>query len=214
MPAIDIPDKICSHCGGKKWYYKGDTISSITYFQCYQKRKEQNKKRYERIKNNLDYKAKRKMHIKNWRLANKEHVKKYKLDYDKTEKGKAAKNKRALTPINNLTDTYLKRLLLHNLPSFVKLEDISKEDLALQRKNLSLKRKLKVTRYKKESKILNIPEKVCSHCGDTKWRKEKYFTKNNPESFRYRCVNLQNEYSKKYSQKLKIKNNGKDQHSN
>jgi hypothetical protein len=208
MPTVDIADKICSHCGNKKWYYRGDTISSTTYLECYQKRKEKSIERYQIIKNNPDYKAKKKIHIKNWRTANKEHVKKYKSDYNKTEKGKASKRRRGLSPIRDLRDGYIKQLILHNVPSFVELKDVSKEDIDLVKKSLSLKRKLKITRYQKESKILNIPEKVCPHCGDTRWRKEKYFTKTNPDSFRYRCVNLQNEYSKNY---LKRKND-KEQH--
>ena len=90
-------------------------------------------------------------------------------------------------------------------------DPLSKEDINLVRKNLSLKRELNMTGYKEPSKILNIPNKVCSHCGDTKWRKEKYFTKNNPDSFRYRCVNLMNEYAKNH---FKKKKNGKTSNNN
>lgn len=40
MPTINVPDKICSHCNGTKWYINPKTGQHI----CYQKLLESNKK--------------------------------------------------------------------------------------------------------------------------------------------------------------------------
>lgn len=177
MPTIDIPDKICPHCNGTLWYY---TSSAPNSYQC---------------------SSKRKTWMKNWRSNNSEHVRKYKLNYDKTEKGKAAKKRRSAYAINELRDYYVRAVVSANPILKLSKEDIPQKLIDIEKKNLALKRELKLTSTNRRGqKILNIPDKVCSHCGDTKWRIEKY-PSSNPNSFRYRCVNQSNEWSKKSREK-------------
>lgn len=192
MPTINIPDKICSHCNGTEWYFKP---SNPGFLICYNKRKEKYKDDYLKRKDSPDFISKRKTWMHNWRQSNKEHVKEYKNLYDKTEKGKEAKRRRALNSITKMNDHYIKCLIKSNLPVNLSKEDIPKEYYDLQKELLMLKRKLRVTKHGKESKILDIPDKICPHCGGTKWRAEKYPCSTNPNAFRYRCVKQQNEWA-------------------
>jgi ribosomal protein S27AE len=201
MPTIDIPNKICSHCGGTKWYFRS---SNPNFFECFDKRKEKAKIMYEKNKNNPEFVEKRKNWMYNWRQSNKEHVKKYKNSYDKTEKGKEGKKRRYQYAISEMRDGYLRSLLRANQPVQLLKDDFSEEDYILQKKLLTLKRKLNITRRNKESKIVNIPNKICPHCGETKWRAESYSSVNNPNAFRYRCVKQTNEWSKLSRERKKL----------
>lgn len=53
MPTIDIPDKICPHCGGTKWYQHGNKS------WCYVSRRESAKKH--RVSDREEYNRKRKL---------------------------------------------------------------------------------------------------------------------------------------------------------
>lgn len=202
MPTIHLPDKICSCCNGTYWYYKP---SSPNHLYCPTKRKEQNKKRYENTKNNPDVIAKKKVWMKNWRTSNKDHIREYKLKYDKTEKGKDAKRRRGSYAIDGLRDYYVRNVLSANLPLKLSKEDIPQNLIDIEKKNLTLKREIGATSYSRRGKnILIIPDKVCSHCGDTRWRIDKYSS----NGFRYRCVNQSNEWSKnaRENKKLQVNN--------
>lgn len=139
MPTIDIPDKICPHCGNTKWYYKP---SSPNFYECVIIRKERAKKEYESKKHNSYIIEKKKVWMKNWRESNKDHVRKYKSAYNKTEKGKEAKRKRSLYPIINLSDYYIRNLINTTLPVKLLKEEITQDLIDLQRKNLTIKRSL------------------------------------------------------------------------
>jgi len=157
MPTIDIPDKICPHCGNTSWYYKP---SSPNFYECHIKRKETHKKVYEDKKHDSDIIAKKKIWMRNWRQANKDHVRKYKLDYDKTENGKKAKSKRSSYAIVELRDYYIRSILNANLPVKLLKEDIPQDLIDLERKNLIIKRSLHNTD--------NHSIKQCVQCGIAK----------------------------------------------
>jgi len=201
MPTIDIPDKICSHCNNTIWYFRE---SKPNFFECFNKRKEKQNLDYEKKKNDPEFIAKKQVWMSNWRQSNKEHVREYKNSYDKTEKGKKAKKRRYQYAISEMREHYLRTLLRANQPIQLLKEDFSEEHYVLQKKSLTLKRKLNITRRNKESKIVNIPGKICPHCGETKWRAESYPSASNPNAFRYRCVKQSNEWSKISRDKKKL----------
>lgn len=147
MPKINLPDKVCSHCGGTLWYYKP---SSSNYLTCFEKRREDHKKEYEMKKNDPVQIDKKKIWMKNWRNNNSEHVRKYKLSYDKTDKGRSAKRKRSHYAIDQLRDCYIKSILLANSPVKLSKEDIPQELVEIERKNLILKREMSLTTHKRQ----------------------------------------------------------------
>ena len=115
MPTIDIPDKICSHCGGTQWYYRE---KQNNYYSCYKKQKD-DRKAYLATP---EGKAKHLAHVKNYQKRNKEKIAKYYKDlykknkeqykiasrkYRQTEKGKAALKRAKNKQSENLTDYYI-----------------------------------------------------------------------------------------------------------
>jgi hypothetical protein len=115
MPTIDIPDKICSHCGGTLWYYRE---KQNNYYSCNKKQKD-DRKAYLATP---EGKAKHLAHVKNYHKRNKEKLAKYQKDfyeknkekykiyshkYRQTEKGKAALKRAKNKQSENLTDYYI-----------------------------------------------------------------------------------------------------------
>lgn len=199
MPTIDIPDKICPHCGGTVWYHRPN---SPNHLYCHKKIKEENKKRYCSQKDDPEIIKKKRVWMKNWREKNKEYVKAYSKNWNKSEKGKLSKRKREESYCTKLTDRYLRTLLKSDNQVKFSRNDFSDEDVQTQKKMLLIKRELGLTSYQKRGKnIVNIPDKVCSHCGGTTWTKQKFPCKSNPNAFRYRCVKLVNETCKKSREK-------------
>lgn len=80
MPTIDIPDKICAHCGGTKWklmtdkYTKKDgTVSLSTWYLCHKKAYEHSKttrarnpEKYRNINNKAASKRRKTEEFKQW----------------------------------------------------------------------------------------------------------------------------------------------------
>lgn len=177
MPTIIIPDKICPHCGGNKW------------FQSFHKSRSKYK---DEDKIFIRYMCATKVAegINKWKTNNPEKIKAFKKTYrDKdperhkqlessykrryyqkyTDKLKArvsnwqmanperAKeiNKKALKKhnkkcIDNLSEKYLRTLLTNN--TSLKYSDINQELIELKRKSLKLKRQLKQNTCQKQQK--------------------------------------------------------------
>ena len=163
MPTIDIPDKICSHCGGTKWYYS----SKKPNHKCKKLINEQwNNWRNSNVehfrKQRRDYyhtKVDKVKYYKRCReaiLKDPERSRQYKLKYYTSEKGKNNlkqyrtlnaekvtqwKKNQKIKSIEILSDNYIKELIIqHTELSF---SDIPQPLIELKRKQLLLKRQIK-----------------------------------------------------------------------
>jgi hypothetical protein len=158
MPTIDIPDKICPHCGGTKYYHRVyKRISKITgrnyeFHECRNcnnkgsrnwainnesKVKKNKEKCYLKYKEDPLKKKKRAQNAKNYRQTikdspeHKEKIKKY--------------CKKAFQILkNSLSDRYIKdRLVIEAGKKVIERHEIPQELIELKRKQLLLKRKIK-----------------------------------------------------------------------
>lgn len=163
MPTIDIPDKICSHCGGTRWYYdpkKNKHICNKKREDQYNSWKSRNIEKF-REKRRIYYHTKidKVAYYERTRkiaLANPKKQHEYKLKYSRSKKGKLkrkeyillhreqiilgkykAKEKAKLT----LSDSYIKELIIQNTNLLVR--DVSQELIELKRKQLLLTRQIK-----------------------------------------------------------------------
>lgn len=160
MPTIDIPDKICSHCGGTRWFVVYQTYKDKVYtiYNCRLKVDERNKKwnAENRERRCLMYKQSRDKvkHTENYIKKNRARANKYyKQNPDKAKA--ASKAVRLSNPIkyNNivkihkrkyrklLDDIYIKDLICQD--SELQFKDVPQELIELKRKQLLLKRKIK-----------------------------------------------------------------------
>lgn len=154
MPNVIVPDKICPHCGGNKWYH--DAKRNVYY--CYVKQQDKRKAYLA----TPEAKAMVKNSVYKHRLANKEKVAKYYKEryeknkeeykinshkYRQTEKGKAALKRAKNKQSENLTDYYIVNSYYVNayIVDDVKInrKDVTKEHIEIQRKSIQLKRQLK-----------------------------------------------------------------------
>ena len=126
MPTVDIPDKICSHCGGTKWRIE------------YEKRPYWIRKRYRCAKKAQERRD-------TWALKNPEKIKELNKNRAKRDYGTEHCKKYALKKYyhnkDNLTDYYIKYKLTHcNDLSF---KDIPQPLIELKRKQLLLIRQIR-----------------------------------------------------------------------
>lgn len=148
MPTIDIPDKICKHCGGTKWYFS-NVKSHILY--CFLLRKETVKASYEKHKSDPYIIASKKARLRKWKDNNREHIRAYEIDYNKKSNVKLECRRRsAKKMIDNLEDQYIKSLLIAKSPVKLSKKDIPQKLIELERSQLLLKRKLNMTNYEKK----------------------------------------------------------------
>jgi hypothetical protein len=175
MPTIDIPNKICPHCGGTKWFeYKAKYKDKIYIkYSCLLKVKE-NHKQFK--KNNPD-KVKdyrKKSHLKNreyyliksknyniiWYQKNKENVIKQSKKWKQSnlEKHKQIRKKMDKKASDNLSDRYVKSILCDD--TLLKHSDISQELIELKREQLLLKRQIK--QNEKENKCSDNSDQNCN----------------------------------------------------
>jgi len=165
MPTIDIPDKICSHCGGIRWITKkqkyvrkngsiGESIEMICnviqndYEKKYNaknsdKRKLVYKKYHNKLKDDLEYKEKNKKRSKLWRASHPEKSKQssvlFRLNNEiKIKKWKKEYNNKSTTELN---DYYVKKLIKQD--TILNSKDIPQKLIELKRKQLLLTRKSK-----------------------------------------------------------------------
>ena len=123
MPTIDIPDRICPHCGGVRWRIEQE------------KRKYNTRTRYRCVKK-LSEKYKR------WSQANPEKIKEYetKKNY-KTDKYRKYAREKHTKHSTELTDKYIKYTLRKN--PIYRNATITPEIIERQRQSLKVQRQLK-----------------------------------------------------------------------
>lgn len=150
MPTIDIPDKICPHCGGTKWslrtYNKlsscGERYKTYICYQC-----ELIRCRIKRRQYVINYPDKIKASSKKNYIKVKSNPVKYQKALESTKKLKAEKRYTHLDKLyrnrsmNNLTDNYIKRLVIQD--SNLVYLDVTPELIELKRKQLILTRQIK-----------------------------------------------------------------------
>lgn len=125
MPTIDIPDKICSHCGGTKWKIE------------YEKRPYWIRKRYRCAKQAQERRDR-------WKLNNSEKEKEINKNRPKRNHKTDSYRKYQLEKYHynkdNLTDYYIKYRLAHC--NELSQSDIPQPLIELKRKQLLLKRQI------------------------------------------------------------------------
>jgi len=128
MPTIDIPDKICPHCGGTRWNKRKNKKSKdgIRY-ECIVKINETFLKWHHKKMESPEFREMRKERQKNWENNNKDKVKANQRRYRESENGKIVvkqKDKNAYKKrVDTLSHLYIKKLLKYQYN--VQKEDIS-----------------------------------------------------------------------------------------
>ncbi len=165
MPTIDIPDKICPHCGGTKWYVKTDkyinkngVLKQYISHSCIilvkerdkkwksenpEKRKIIYKKSKDKVKDTEEYKIKNNQRVRAWYKLNKEQAiqnsKNAKLrNPEKYKMFSLVKNRKEVA---NLGDNYIKSLLSKDKE--LSFKDIPQQLVEIKRKQLLLTRQIK-----------------------------------------------------------------------
>ena len=152
MPAINIPDKICPHCGDTKWYkFNVKTKSSISIvYRCVKRVLDTNKKSNRdslSAKRALDkYRKTDKFKLVQdaYYASNKEKIIERNKDWRSKNKTRynESVNISKKVYIDNLTDYYIKELLTKRQPE-LGYSDIPQELVDLKRKQLLLTRQIK-----------------------------------------------------------------------
>jgi hypothetical protein len=166
MPTIDIPDKICSHCGGIRWcmfqkkdwrlakfygkikYYTDYTCANNNENGCallkrlkYYPLKPKVKVTKEHTRNRVNEYHKKNKH--KWISQSKESHKKYvKKLYHSDPKYKKRLNESARKYGVELTDSYVKKAIVSKNP-FLSVKDVPQDLVEMKRNQLLLKRKIK-----------------------------------------------------------------------
>jgi len=137
MATIDIPDKICSHCGGIRWKteYRKSTKNpenKILIYRCSVKAGESYSK---------------------WRLQNLEKAKKYNIElcrirrangHYKTSKEKERNKQKAKKESDTLCDNYIYRIIFSSVDrKSLNRSNVPQELIDIKRKQLLLTRQLK-----------------------------------------------------------------------
>ena len=164
MPTIDIPDKICSHCGGTRWYTKIDKhinkqniLKEYTSYTCLKKlqegqvkynlknpevRKGIEKRNREKNKSNEDYCNRAKKRAAEYYKKNIEKckalVKKKRLENPAKHSALCTKNKKKYR--DTLHDHYIKRLFKERVGC--KEYTLTSDEIHIYRKLLLTKRQL------------------------------------------------------------------------
>jgi len=138
MSIIDIPDKICPHCGGTRWSIRKEKIKDeIKYrYRCPSQENESKKRRIEKIPNFYkDLYKRRGKELRNKYVSR---------GYFQSEKYKNRESKRVKKQRDNLTDTYIKSLILNDINRLViNASEIPLNLVELKRKQIQLYRQLK-----------------------------------------------------------------------
>ena len=155
MPTIDIPDRICSHCGGSKWYATKHTNGKFHIRTCFNKLVERRKAWRATEKGKLitnSYFKTEKGKAQREKYTKKESTKKlraklalnkyYRDKANNPEKLKEKKRISSQKERDNLTNCVIKRYIAKK-GTFINYSDVTPELVELKRKQLLLKRKLK-----------------------------------------------------------------------
>jgi hypothetical protein len=158
MPTVDIPDKICPHCGGTRWflYYRKYKDTVYTKYTCSLRQKQNienwkkaNPQAYKasmkksKEKNKHKHREKEKIRAKAYYAKNRDKVinrskqwKENNLEVYKKHRKKIDKEASLI-----LSDRYIKSLICDDRS--IEYGEITPELIELKRKQLLLKRKIK-----------------------------------------------------------------------
>jgi hypothetical protein len=154
MPTIDIPDKICPHCGGIRWKVtKHIKSKNGMRYECNVKRNEIGRLYYQKIRQDPEKSEKIRNRRNAWARNNKDKRSASIAKYLQTDKGKLMKKKKEKLSDDkkrqNLADVYLRKQLKHH---FKLSPDSITEDVIKKYKTYLLSlRELKQLENEKES---------------------------------------------------------------
>lgn len=176
MPTVDIPDKICPHCGGTKWcvfqkkdwrsfkfhgklkYYTDYSCGNVSENGCARLKRLKYNPLKPRIKVTEEYTRNRinKYHKENkhkWPSQSKEnHRETCRKLYHNNPKYKERLNESARKYASELTDAYIKKMITSK-SDILFAKDVTPELIELKRKQLLLTRKIKQHGKKKATTI-------------------------------------------------------------
>ena len=165
MPTVDIRNKICSHCGGTKWFTKIDKrinkdgiLKDYVSHTCSIIKTESNKKwvsenpekrriiskrSKDKVKDTIEYKSKNNERVKAWYKLNKEQAVQNARNAKirNPEKYRLLSLKKNRQDKINLHDNYVKALVCQD--SGLCFKDIPQKLIDIKRKQLLLTRQLK-----------------------------------------------------------------------
>lgn len=130
MPTLTIPDKICLHCGGNKWYISPCKYKNVTCVKIISER------------------------AKNYYANNKDKVLAVTKAYFKTPEGKAALKRAANNQSARLTDHYILNLIqCRGIQEGILIDRslVTQEQIKRYRESLKTQRLLKKLKNGKES---------------------------------------------------------------
>lgn len=133
MPTIDIPDKICPHCGGTSWRTeKYNTLKKgvVIRYRCAEEHKERSKRYYN-------------SHIDDIRIYSSERIHD---GINKTPKMREYYKNRSRQEIQNLSDNYVRKMIVHGMKRSdgicIKQKELSPELVFMKKQQLLLKRQV------------------------------------------------------------------------
>lgn len=133
MATVEIPDKICPHCGGSSWRTeKYNTLKKgvVIRYRCAQEHRERTKRYYN-------------SHIDDIKIYSSERIHD---GINKTPKMREYYRKRSKQEIQTLSDNYVKKMIAHGIKRSdgicVKQKELSSELVLMKRQELSLKRQI------------------------------------------------------------------------
>jgi hypothetical protein len=150
MPTIIIPDKICPHCGGNKWFKTEEKISNkhneikvYVRYRCLIRKYEIEKAIRDKIRHTEAFKNKAKVRNSNWYNKNREkaikNVAEYHLKYP--EKRKVIAQRHFRKRVEELLDYYVIGIIKRN--NNLNKNNITQELIEINRKSIKLQRQLK-----------------------------------------------------------------------
>lgn len=137
MPIYDLSSRICSHCGGTKWYVIITSFNTPSY-RCVSKAREDNKLFLAKNKEKV-FKRKKK-----WAKNNRDKYNKWQKTYAEKHKDKIRLRTKLYRKIirEELKDSYIINLLTGN-SSKIKHKEIPQELIEIKRKQIKLYKNVK-----------------------------------------------------------------------
>ena len=155
MPTIDIPDKICPHCGGTTWYMRKAKNGNLHISTCFYKMAERRKawratdkgkeftNNYYKTPAGIKHREKYQEKESTKKLRARLSINKYHRDkLSNHETMKERKRISAKKSVQNLVDSVIKRYIARDY-SGIDYSDVPKELVEIKRKQLLLIRKIK-----------------------------------------------------------------------
>lgn len=170
MPTVILPDKICPHCGGTRWYAvnnkhynKLGELREYTSYQCYARRRElenqdkllnpqkyrdKSKRSKDKVRHTEEYKSKNRERAISWYIKNREKAMAARKKYytENLEKCKECLKKSSRLHVKKMGNSYLRELIVESTPG-LSAKDIPIELVEIKRSQLTLTRQLKTQKH-------------------------------------------------------------------